>query len=99
MIFALVLRFFTNFASNKCNVFSHYYVVINSCYGSTYNEMKKLIMFAKAALLVMSGAVCFSHHLSFYAHNHLPYMLYQALRDFGCIVIHIITFQPIGVSR
>lgn len=51
--------FFINFASNKCNVFSHYYVVINSCYGSTYNEMKKLIMFAKAALLVMSGAVSF----------------------------------------
>ena len=42
---------------------------------------------------------CFSHHLSFHAHDDLPNMLNQALRDFGCIVIHIVALQPIGVSR
>lgn len=56
-------------------------------------------MFAKAALLVISRAVCFSHHLPLHAHDDLPYMLYQALRNFGGVIVHIVTLQPICVIR
>ena len=44
---------------------------------------------------------CFfpSHHLSLDTHDDLPNMFYQALWDFGGVIVHIIALQPIGVSR
>ena len=64
------------------------------------DDNEKVNNVCMAALLVKVGRLFLSSHdLPLYTHYHLPYMLDEALRDFGGVIVHIIALQPIGVSR